>query len=133
MNTFIANIVLYSVSLLVNALKLIPGIDPTAFKAAIEDAKSALDSAVVEYESNVDAPVEATVETLVHDGLQVAYNALESAGKEKAAEYVLEADDFIVALEKNNGHALLAALKTGWDKFVGHFKKASPTEEAPAE
>ncbi len=121
MEKFIANIILFSVSLFFNALKLIPGVNPTVVNQAVADFKDGLDKAAADYAANPTEPQATIVEDMIHDGLQITKNSLDASGKTTADTWLDEADTFDLAIEKGSS-PLLAAIKAGWQKLFG--KKA---------
>ena len=115
MQTFIANIVLFSVSLFFNALRFIPGITPEIVTQAVTDFKIGLDTALAAYVANPTETAAVVAEDMIHDGLQITKNALDAAGKTTADQWIDEADSIDVAIEKGTS-PFLAVVKAGWNK-----------------
>lgn len=122
MKTYISNIIAFSISLFFNALKIIPGVNPTIVNDAVAEFKTGLDTAAADYAANPTEAPATVVEDMIHDGLQITKNALDASGKTGADTWLDEADTFDLALEKGSS-PLLAALKAGWQKLFG--KKSS--------
>lgn len=127
MNPFVKTITGNSVELAVKGLKFIPGLSKEEFEEALSEIQEQLENAKATYEEATTQSTEATIVSMVHDGLEIAHAACDAAGATKADKFFEMGEAVLANFEENPEHPYAAAIKAWFQKTFG---KKVKTEEA---
>ena len=122
MNKFVLIIITCAVSLLVKALKFIPGLTEADVDAAITEAKTQLDNAKATFAEVQSEDTLTVVVSMVDDALTLTQAALDAKGETKYDGYFATGIAFLSNLSGNVDHPIAVAIKTWFQKTFG--KKA---------